>query len=194
MNVLAISTSSVEKSLEQSPWVGQARTTRHLPHRISIHVAERKPAAVVLLDAPYLAEASGNLFKRAALENGEGDSLPIVTGLGRELWTRDPEAGATLVRYALAILDRWHEGRDRPAIGEVHVDRAGVTLFTKKGAMAVYLGQVPDDQREAQLERFDLAWSALSSDEQAATREMHLENAIRPDRITVRLERLGSEG
>jgi hypothetical protein len=146
-------------------------------------------AAVVFLDAaPYLADAQGKIFKRARLDTDEADGLPVVTGVDRGVFAADPSAGEAEVRRALLLAARWRENASRPALGEIHLGRDATTLFTWDGAVAVRLGaSEPGEGFTARLERFDVVWGALASEERARARSIHLSSTARPDRVTVRL-------
>ncbi len=162
-----------------------AEAKRRFPDGLEVTVTEREPAGLVLLGGLYLAERDGRLFKRAAVHRGEAEDLVVITGLSRDLFVRHPELGTALVESALDIVERWNAKKGRPGIGEVHVDRAGYTLFTYSGAVAIELGRAASDDLDERLERFDLAWSALTPEEREQVRTIHLDSTTRPDRITV---------
>ncbi|HEU4728646.1 MAG TPA: FtsQ-type POTRA domain-containing protein [Kofleriaceae bacterium] len=129
--------------VRDDPWIAGAEVRRILPHTIAIEVHEHTPAAVVELGELYLADATGQPFKRVALEAGEGDGLPIITGIGRGVFVADPAAARDAVRDAIAAFDHWRAA-DRPPIGEIHVGPHGaLTLHTYDRAIAIQLGAVP---------------------------------------------------
>ena len=164
------------------PWVASAEVHRILPHTIAIEVHEHVAAAVVELGDLYLADASGHPFKRAAVETGEADGLPLITGVGRAAYTADPEAAARTVCDAIAAAETWRTA-DRPAIGEVHVDPHGaVTLHTAAPVIAIQLGALGAGLG-ARMHTFDAAWAGLSDAERAHARAIHLD--ARPDHVTV---------
>jgi cell division septal protein FtsQ len=172
----------VARTARDNPWIAAAEVHRILPHTIAIEVREHTAAAVVELGELYLVDASGRPFKRAALETGEGDGLPIITGIGRAAYTADPEAAATTIQGAIAAFDGWNRAA-RPAIGEVHVDRHGaVTLHTYDQAIAIQLGAL-GAELGARMQTFDAAWAGLSDAERAHARAIHLD--ARPDHATV---------
>jgi cell division septal protein FtsQ len=183
----------IARAARANPWIASAEVRRILPHTIAIDVREHTAAAVAELGELYLVEATGQPFKRAALEAGEGEGLPIITGIGRAAYAADPAAAKAAVRDALAALDGWRAA-DRPAIGEIHVDSHGaVTLHTYDQAIAIQLGAVaaagsaasagPDALLGQRLHTFDAAWAGLSETERARTRAIHLD--ARPDHVTV---------
>lgn len=165
-----------------SPWVAGVEVHRLLPHTIAIELHEHTAAAVVELGELYLVDPAGHPFKRAALETGEGDGLPIITGLDRAGYAANPEATATMVREAIAAFDGWRLA-GRPAIGEVHVDPHGaLTLHTYDQAIAIQLGAL-GPELASRMYTFDAAWASLSEAERARARAIHLD--ARPDHVTV---------
>jgi cell division protein FtsQ len=186
-NLFRTSTDAIEARLARNPWIARARVSRRLPDGLRIDIRERQPAALVILGNPYLADAQGRPFKRAVLERGEADGLPVVTGISRAAWQHAPETGAAAVREALAVDARWRAVAGRPAIGEIHLDRGGITLYTLDGAVALLLGRAQGSELDARLARFDVIWASLSDEERAKARRIHLDSATRPDRVTVEL-------
>ena len=187
-NVFILSLKATEAKILSDPYIAEAEVRRRLPDGVAIHVVERQPAALVVVNAAgsYLADATGRVFKRAALTAGEGAGLPVVTGLDRKLFGAEPELAAALVRRALEVATAWR-AKDRPPLGEVHVGKAGLTLYALAGAspVAVALGRPADTA--AALSRFDAAWAALPAEERTQARTLHLDSRTRPDRATVTL-------
>lgn len=178
----------VTRAVRDTPWIASASVHRILPHTIAIEVREHTAAAIVELGELYLADASGHPFKRADLEAGEGEGLPIITGIGRAGYAANPEAAAATVQGAIAAWSGW-QTEARPAIGEVHVDPHGaVTLHTYDQAIAIQLGTLgtpgaPDGGLGARMHTFDAAWAGLSDAARARARSIHLD--ARPDHVTV---------
>jgi len=90
-----------------------------------------------------------------------------------------PEAARPSVSppFRLQELARRHQ------LGEVHLARNGITLYTLQGATAIAVGRGDP----AAFARFDEAWAALSVDERAAARTVYLNQRTRPGRVTVAL-------
>jgi cell division septal protein FtsQ len=159
-----------------------------MPDALRIAVHERAPAGLLVVeDATYLVDETGKPFKRAELERGEAEGLVVVTGMDRATFTRSAEAGAAAVREALTAARRWHENKERPPVGEVHLARAGLTLYTLEGAVAVRLGRARGEDLAARLRRFDAIWASLSEEERAVCKTIYLDSATRADRVTVQL-------
>jgi cell division protein FtsQ len=172
----------VVRAARANPWIAAIDVHRVLPHTIAIELREHVPAAVVELGELYLVDAAGHPFKRAALDTGEADGLPIVTGIGRATYAANPEAAAVTVREAIAAWGSWRAAA-RPAIGEVHVDPHGaITLHTYDQAIAIQLGAL-GAELGSRMHTFDTAWAGLSEAERARARAIHLD--ARPDHVTV---------
>ncbi|HSR96112.1 MAG TPA: FtsQ-type POTRA domain-containing protein [Kofleriaceae bacterium] len=178
---------AIARASRTSPWIASAEVHRILPHTITIDVREFVAAALVDFGDLYLVDASGHPFKRAALEAGEADGLPVITGIGRTSYLTNRAAAAAKVRAVIAAYDRWRAA-DRPAIAEIHVDpHGGVSLITPRAAphdasIAIQLGPL-GGELDTRMRTFDAAWVALSDAERARTRAIHL--GARPDHVTV---------
>jgi cell division protein FtsQ len=191
-NIFTTSPDEVARALRQNPWIVTAMVERILPGTLSIELREREPTAIAVLGEPYLVAADGRPFKRARIEAGEGADLPVVTGLDRAAYLRDPAAAARAITAALAALARWQSDEERPAIGEVHLGAQGtLTLRTSEHRAAIELGPIaalgqpgPDGQAlDARLATFDAAWAVLDEHERQRARTFHLD--ARSERVTV---------
>jgi len=171
----------IARAVRDQPWVAAVEVRRVLPHTIAIALREHVAAAVAELGDLYLVDAAGRPFKRAELDAGEADGLPIITGLTRAAFSADPDAAAAAIADALTALARWRAPA-RPAIGELHIDAHGaITLHTYAPAIAIQLG-APGDAGD-RIQAFDAAWAGLSDAERARTCAIHL--GARPDHVTV---------
>jgi len=184
-NLFLADLDAATREILADPWIASARLHRELPDVVAVDVVEREPACVVAFGPLYLADARGEVFKRATPD--EAASLPVVTGVPRDAYVDDREAAQAMVREALEALQAWRE-RPRPPVGEVHVDAAdGVTLFLVKDAVGVRIG-VSDGTRapwRARLARYDAVASALRATGEAP--QTFLVDGKRADRVTVRL-------
>lgn len=171
----------IARAVRGEPWVAAADVRRVLPHTLAIAIREHVAAAVVELGELYLVDAAGRPFKRAALDAGEAENLPIITGLTRAAFTADPAAAEATIAEAISALAHWR-APSRPAIGELHIDPHGaVTLHTYDPAIAIQLGALGSEP--ARFLAFDTAWAELTAAERARTRAIHLD--ARPDHVTV---------
>jgi cell division protein FtsQ len=188
-NVFLASTDDVARALRRHPWIASAAAQRVLPGTIVVEIREHEPAAIAVLGEPYLVGTDGHPFKRAELDDGDGHGhghgLPVVTGLDRAAYLRDPDAAARTITAALAALARWREVPGRPEIGELHVGAQGaLTLRTHDRGAAIELG-APGDPIAARLRTFDAVWAELQADERdrGRARSFHLD--ARADHVTV---------
>ncbi len=183
-NLFKVDLEEIARDVHEEPWIASARARRELPSTLVVDVVEREPACGVALGPVYLADFSGNVFKRANPD--EAASLPVITGVDRDLYLADPDGARLQIRDALSVLDAWKANAARPAVGEAHVDKLlGLTLFTVQGAVGVRVGPAGADV-PARLGRFDAVWAALQASAERP-RLIYLDNRARPDRVTVKL-------
>ena len=176
----------VARAVRADPWIATAEVRRVLPHTIVIEIREHVAAAIAALGELYLVDADGRPFKRAAIEAGDGDDLPIITGVDRAAFLADPGAAIAALQRAIAALARWR-GADRPAIVEIGIGAHGaLTLHTRDPAIAVELG-APGPEAGARIRAFDAAWAGLGQSERARARAIH--TAAREGHVTVAFAR-----
>ncbi len=183
VNLFAVDRDEVARVVSQEPWVARAHVRRELPSTLMIDVVEREAACAVAFGALYLADADGNVFKRATPDEAAG--LAVVSGIARDDYLAQPERAREQLKQALRAIAGWRAQGSRPPLGEVHVDRiAGVTLYTDAG-VGVRVGVV-DESLPARLGRYDAVAAALQEGGEAA-RLVYVDNRARPDRVTVKL-------
>lgn len=186
-NVFASNLDRITNALRATPWIASASARRVLPDTIVVEISEHAPAAVVDLGELYLVDTSGHPFKRAQLETGDGEGLPVITGISREDYEADPDGTAQTITTALAALNAWTADPARPAIGELYVDaHRALTLRTYDHATAIQLGPLASlPQLAARMATFDAVWADLSDAERERARALHLD--ARADQVTVGL-------
>jgi cell division protein FtsQ len=189
-HLLAVDPAAVEAALRRHPWIVSAEVSRTLPPALEVRVVEREAAAVVRLDALYLVDRAGQVFKRAT--PGDGLDLPVISGIDRNAWVDRRADVAPLLSAALALLERWEErGLDRRApVSEIRIDPDyGTTVWAGDDGLEVRLGQGELPEKLARLER---VLAALEADGQRAA-VLHLDNRRRPDWVAVRLKLASGE-
>src|SRR5262249_44899972 len=135
-NVFRIGVADAERRIVKSPWIAEARVERRLPDGVAIAVVERRPAGLAEVERRLsLVDATGRPFTPAAIERGEGQGLVVISGLDRRAF-RDGGPAAGLVRLGLRVAADWavDPAGTRPPLGEVHLARNGITLYTLQGA------------------------------------------------------------
>lgn len=180
-NVLSVDAAVAAHAIQALPWVAEARVHRQLPGSLRIEVREHTPAALLSAAGLYLVDAEGEVFKRAA--PGDPTDLPVLTGITREDFARDPEDARERVRDALALLT----DLDASAVGprlvpqEVHAELTGELALLLDGTY-VWLGRGP---YRAKLTRLRVVLGELHRRGLEAS-EVHLESERHPERVTVR--------
>ena len=149
----------VGQRLQQSPWVRAARVERVWPDRVRIRIVEHTPKAIVNLDYLYYVDDSGKIFK--VLGGGDDLDYPVITGVQRQDALDAPEETRGRLLAALELLaelDR-REVFGTDQISELNLDpRFGMTLFSRDGAIPVYVG---DDEFVSKLDRLEGLYGEL---------------------------------
>jgi cell division protein FtsQ len=130
-SLLSIDTASVERRIEQHPWIKAVSVTRSFPHTLRIEVKHEEPIAVVMLDRMWLMNREGIPFK--AVTKNDPIDFPIITGLcvGDEAVSRYLKRVASfLTTYSLSRV-----ALPAKELSEVHVE--------EDGALNVYFNELP---------------------------------------------------
>jgi cell division protein FtsQ len=191
-NIFAIELGAMTRAIESDPMIARASVRRELPGTLIVEVEENQPAALVELGGLYLADREGRVFKRAAIERGEGRGLPVITGLSRAAYVSEPEAVHAEIREALGAAELYQSGEDafeRPALGEINLHRRhGITFTTYESAVALRVGRGDLQALRERLHAFDIAWQALTPRERHQARIVYADASTRPDRVTIGFE------
>ncbi|MCA9540012.1 MAG: FtsQ-type POTRA domain-containing protein [Myxococcales bacterium] len=152
VNIFRFDPDAVRDVLAAHPRVANARVEKILPDAVLIRLEERTASGVVVLEVPYLVDATGQPFARA--ESSDGATLPLVTGLAREDFEIDAEGARAHVREALAIARRYARNplAAQHTLSDVHVapgDRYELMLDRTR----VALGREDHERKLARLER-----------------------------------------
>jgi cell division protein FtsQ len=164
------------------PWVASVKVTRKLPRRLLIDVTEREPAILVAMQAVYMADRTGQIFKRVV--PGDEAKLPVVTGISRDDYQNAEERSRLLIRTAIEISDEFTRQKVGREVSEINVDPVeGSTVFTADRAVEIRFGRGRIAERVALL-REVLSESARRGWQPAA---IHLDNDFRTDWVAVKL-------
>ncbi|OGQ84293.1 MAG: hypothetical protein A2289_10140 [Deltaproteobacteria bacterium RIFOXYA12_FULL_58_15] len=130
-SILEVDLDAAALSLRRHPWIQTARLQRKLPDRIIITVDEFEPAIVVALGELYLADATGQLFKR--LSSRDAIVLPVITGVHRGDATDTPAAVAEIISAGVALAVAFeNDGDNLGRLEELHWDEdLGWTAVTQ---------------------------------------------------------------
>lgn len=186
-NIFRFDPDAARDALVAHPWVATARVEKILPRRVLIRHEERRASGAVVLDVPYLIDATGHPFTRA--EAHEVAALPLVTGLTRQDFEVDPDGAYARVREALAVARRYALSplAARRPLGSVHLAPAG-RMELMLGATRVALGRGDFRDKIGRLEqvldtlsarKVDAAYILLSEDlERAIVKETPRERGL----------------
>jgi cell division protein FtsQ len=116
--------------------IADAAVRRDFPGRIQVHVRERTPLAIALLDDLYYVDRGGQLMNR--LDEDDSRDFPLITGLWKS--ATDPFNSALLRRAARMVRLCQREGCGT-GLSEVNIDaEAGVTIVSLRRPVSVHLG------------------------------------------------------
>ena len=183
-NVFRRPVEEIRSRVQGHPWIAEATVERRLPGSVSISVEEHEPVAVLSLRGLYLVSADGTVFK--PVELGDPVDLPVVTGLDEGEFVRNRAFRTAVLLEVVALM---HEYRSaglwrREPIAEIRVEPSGgLSLRVGEDAMLVRLGRGP---HRLKLRRLRRILDRLDESESRAE-YVYLDNARRPDRVTVRL-------
>ncbi|HYH98125.1 cell division protein FtsQ/DivIB [Hyalangium sp.] len=187
-NLFALEVPALEKAMLQHPWVRGVEVTRHFPATVSVAVAEHTAEALVVLGDLYVLDGEGEPFKRVT--PGDGLDLPLVTGVERDAYVKDPAGVRERMKAAIAVAHAYaalKPGRHE-RLSEVRVDGTSLALVTVAG-QEVLLGEGNTEAKLTRLARVrrELSAKGLTAD------VIHLENRARPGWVAVKLSSPASE-
>ena len=175
------------RELERHPRIRHAEVRVDIPDRIRIAIEERAAAAVVVLEALYLADDRGVVFKPVGPRD-DIEGLPIVSGISKERLEDNVTAKAEemVIREAidLSVAYASHEVARAKGLGELHHDPLfGWTIITESDSMEVKVGSGKFKQKLDRLEHIlrDLEARGARAD------VVRLDSVKDPDRVAVRM-------
>lgn len=160
-NLFTVRLGEIAKQLESHPWIDHVRVRKAFPSKISIHVEERKPIAILQLEELYYIDHKGVIFSRVGDGDGDDYNFPFLTGLTRDVLEKDPAEANRLITKAIELLRIADREKVSPLeeISEVHMEKTfGLHCFAQTGGLEVRLGW---DQFGEKLKRLSLIWSDL---------------------------------
>ena len=159
---------------------------RVLPSTLVIEVREHAAAAIVDLGELYLATPAATRSSARSSMLGDGAGLPVVTGIARAAYERDPAGTA-------ALDQRGRSPRSRPGASTRPARRSARSTSTRTARSrcaptttrprSSSARSAP--QLAARMHTFDAAWAELTDAERTRARAIHLD--ARPDQVTVAL-------
>ncbi len=101
-NLLAINLERVRRNLLATPWIGESEISRELPAKITIHIREQVPLAVVDLGKKFIVNEAEQLFK--CVESVDPRILPVITGLNYGDLTAEGKPESSVYKASLAAV------------------------------------------------------------------------------------------
>jgi cell division protein FtsQ len=181
-NLFSINAEMIRRSLLEIPWIGDARISTRLPSTVSIEVVERRAAATLILDVPYLVDESGDVFKRFTAMDAVVP--PVLTGFQRDEFSAKDSTASERLRDALDLARRYRRTslEQIAPLSEVYREPdGGFSLVIGSDGVYVKLGKGPYRHK---LNRLATLLSRLQRDGRVPA-IVYLDNEVRPDRITV---------
>ncbi len=125
------------EGVEQHPWVQKASARRRFPGSVEIHVREYTPKMLLAIDALWLVDNNGNVFRRA---DSDALDFPVLTGIEPSLFDEHPNIARTIIKDATRI----HKAVEADAqladsdISEFHFDaHLGFSMILRSGTQVL---------------------------------------------------------
>lgn len=151
LNIFSFSKDEVASRLKANPWVESVEVDRELPGTVEITVKEREAIALVKLDALYLMDSAGVIFKRYSAE--EGLDLPVVTGLTKESLASSSENLEERLMELISVLTN-RSGFNITNVSEIKIDADhGLSLFTLEEGVRLDVGMGSFEEKLASFEK-----------------------------------------
>jgi len=134
-NLFEIDLNSINKRLKKNPWILDVQVSRFFPDRIRIDVIEKEPVVILSMGGLFFLDAQAK--KIAPIRPRDRADFPILSGFKKTHYQkREPifKAYRLIERYKKNyFLSQW-------PISELHWDKNGYVLFTKKPVFEIRLG------------------------------------------------------
>jgi cell division protein FtsQ len=146
LNIFSVDLNEALDMVRSHPFVKEAEVKRRLPETVNMVIAEREPAALVMVDELYVMDKSGELFKRYSVEDGL--DLPVITGMGNLITEGEGEFQSTIkpgfrskLLTLIGVLTEGDKFRLED-ISEIRVDPTyGFSLYTMNEGVRVEMGK-----------------------------------------------------
>jgi cell division protein FtsQ len=137
--IWSLSAEAIGRRLLTHPWIREVHVRKVFPDRLVVRIEERRPVAMINLDALYYVDDGGDVFKR--LSAYDSKNFPIITGFSRaDLSARDAVTLRNL-RRTIDLLHRAESGVLSQNVSEIHFDpQEGFTIVTRDTGLALKVG------------------------------------------------------
>jgi len=177
-NLWSVPAKEVARRLSGHPWVRSVAVRKSFPDRLVVRIEERRPVAMVNLDALHYLDEEGRAFKR--LTAYDPKNLAIVTGFSRQELLRKEPVTVRDLRKTLDLLRGIEAGALRQNVSEIHFDaQDGYTVVTRDAGLQLKVGTI--EVKEA-IRRIEAAMPRISG----TARSSGIVDLKTEDRIFVR--------
>ncbi|OGP32315.1 MAG: hypothetical protein A2073_02160 [Deltaproteobacteria bacterium GWC2_42_11] len=164
-NIIAVDADEIRERVERHPWIKTVKVGRRMPDKILVEIKERVPFAIINLDALYLIDDGGSVFKRVSIEDDV--DLPVISaGISKDELEGDEEV-SKLVIGAIDLISlisgKIYFSIDR--LSEIKIDPVyGLTLYIMDSGTRIEIGH---NNFEEKLNRLDRVINELGNNTQA---------------------------
>ena len=145
------------------PRIRIAEVRREFPDRVEIIIEERRPLAVLMVEAPLFLDEEGAAFPPRLRESLEG--YPCVTGFRVRDLSERPAWVEQRLRQTAKLLRLWHRYGDWPEISEVRPEGNGeIVVFPMRSPMTVRFGREVNEEQFARLSAVFGQWRGRESE------------------------------
>ncbi len=163
-NIFRVRLDDIQQKLESMTWVKNADVFRNFPNKLSIHLTERTPFALIKRDELRLIDQDGVVL--GSLASGSVIRLPIITGTFIE--EADLENGSPQLQHALYAINGLIQ-TSHPLLQHIRKIRIegleNVTIFSADSPLEIRLSLLDYQQS---LQRLSSIYSELQPNTLAA--------------------------
>ena len=155
--LLTLRLQKIRDNIRRYTWVKEVNLSKQIPGRLVIDVEEQVPVALLELEALYLVNKEGVIFKKLESGDSSGDSgdLPVITGLRRE----KNESLVTPVKKLVMLIQFFEDSLRSIDLSEVHQeDHGDLVLLTQEPVIKILLGK---EKWEERIQKFAQAWPTI---------------------------------
>lgn len=145
-NLFKISTKEAERRIKENPWIEKVKVSRRWPKTLHVDVTERRVRALAKVDRLYLADGEGGFIKE--YESGDKLDLPVITGIGKEMFRENPALVSGILVKAMDLMEKLSGYEYAREISEIRVMGAGAafTVVMEGGMSLVVPGECCEEE------------------------------------------------
>jgi len=143
-NIVHLNISKIKKQLFQNPWISSVDIHRKFPNKLTIHVKEKKPLAILLFQEPLIIDTRGRVIKKQMPSDPK--NLPVVTGMSYAELSQNDEPLSQKMILIIRVLTEKKQTlglSQNMIVSHVHIDtHFGITVWLNQSEceMEILLG------------------------------------------------------